>query len=130
MRFKAPKGQGAPTLRCTPLMPAKDNTFAVTHPADIEAMRALGYIDADAPLAAAAPAPDNTALRGAVRAALKALGTTVPAGAGDDVLAKALGDLPAVVEAQRLADVKAAEEAVLAQLANKSDGNKKSDAAA
>lgn len=125
MRFKAPKGQGAPILRGTLLAAAKDGTYQVTDPADIDAMRSLGFLDADAPAApGSSTTAANPALRRAVHGALKALGTAVPDGAGEDVLIKALADLPAAVETQRLAEVKAAEDAVLKQLADKSDSKK------
>lgn len=118
MRFRAPKGHGAPTLRGTALPLAKDGVYTVTDPADIEAMHALGYLDADAPVAKSAPAQASPTLRAAVQAVLKDLGTVVPDGAGDDVLVKALGDLPAAVAT-------AAEEAVAKALAGKNDDKKK-----
>ena len=96
MRFRAPEGQGAPVLRGTALAAGKGGIYQVTDPADIDTMRALGFIDADAPAAAPKPAAD-TRVRDAAVAALAAFGVTL-ADPTDELVAKALGELPKLLE--------------------------------
>jgi hypothetical protein len=122
MRLKAPEGRGNPVIRGIEIKPNSKGVYDVDTADGRHLVEAFGYIDVDAPPKVAAPTGVNSAaLRDGVLGALKHLGVAVPADYADARIADVLVDSVKEHVAGVSAKIKAAEDAVRAELA-KGDG--------
>lgn len=130
MRVKAPEGKGHPVLRGLEVKPEDDGCYHVSAADGRLLVDTHGYIDADAPPKTKAKAKtDGSAVHKAAVAALEAFGVKL-ADPSEEVVARALADLPGTVKDRMLAAVERAEkdteDRVLKELAaDKSDSKKK-----
>lgn len=122
MRLKAPEGRGNPVIRGIEIKPNSKGIYDVDAADGRHMVEAFGYIDVDAPPKMAAPTgTNNAALRDGVLGALKHLGVAVPADYADARIADVLVDAVKEHIDSVPAKIKAAEEALRAELA-KGDG--------
>jgi hypothetical protein len=124
MRLKAPEGRGNPVVDGREIEPKK-GLYEVDAKTGKHLVESFGYIDIDAPPkpAVIAATPKGTAaLRDGALASLKHLGVGVPADFSDERVAGALVEAVKAHVDGMAATVKAAEDRVLNELANKKTG--------